>query len=128
MSIFQSGQGSALSSLLEHYPWGTISEEKIVDIGGSHGTRSIAIAEISPSLHCVVLDLPEVVADGPSKILSDLQTRVTIAAHGFFQEPPEVAKGADVYLFCRIFHNGRISTRSKCLDASYQHSNTRHGS
>ena len=56
------------------------------------------VAEISPSLHCVVLDLPEIVADGPSKILSDLQTRVTIAAHGFFQEPPEVVKGADVYL------------------------------
>ena len=105
MSMFESGQGSAISSLLEHYPWGAIGEGKIVDVGGSHGTRSIAIAEKFPSLHCVVLDLSEVVADGPSKIPSGLQTRVTFAAHDFFQDPPEVAKGADVYLFCRIFHN-----------------------
>ncbi len=105
MSMFESGHGSGISSLLEHYPWGAIGEGTIVDVGGSHGTRAIAIAERFPSLHCIVLDLPEVVADGPSKIPSDLKSRVTFAAHDFFTMPPEVAKGADVYLFCRIFHN-----------------------
>ena len=103
--MFESGHGSAISSLLEHYDWGAVAEGTVVDFGGSHGTRSIAIAERFPSLHCIVLDLPEVVADGPSKIPSDLQSRVTFAAHDFFNEPPEMARGADVYLFCRIFHN-----------------------
>ncbi|MCJ1282143.1 hypothetical protein MMC26_001466 [Xylographa opegraphella] len=105
MSMFESGHGSAISTLLKHFPWGAIGEGTIVDVGGSHGSRGIAIAERYPSLHCVVLDLPEVVADGPAKIPYDLQSRVTFAAHDFFTEPPEVAKAADVYLFCRIFHN-----------------------
>ena len=105
MSMFESGHGSAISSLLEHYPWSVVGEGTIVDVGGSHGNRSIAIAEKFPSIRCIVLDLPEVVADGPSKINSDLKSRVTFAAHDFFTEPPEVAKGADVYLFCRVFHN-----------------------
>ena len=105
MSMFESGHGSAISALLKHYPWGAIGKGTIVDVGGSHGSRGIAIAEKYPSLHCIVLDLPEVVADGPSKIPSDLKSRVTFAAHDFFTEPPEVAKAADVYLFCRVFHN-----------------------
>ena len=103
--MFESGQGSAISSLPENYSWGAIGEGEIVDVGGSHGNRSIAIAKKYSSLRCVMLDLPEVVADGPSKILSDLQSRVTFAAHDLLKEPPEVARGADVYLFCRIFHN-----------------------
>ncbi|MCJ1291022.1 hypothetical protein MMC34_002564 [Xylographa carneopallida] len=105
MAMFESGHGSAISALLEHYPWGTIGKGTIVDVGGSHGSRGIAIAEKYPSLHCIVLDLPEVVADGPAKIPSDLKSRVTFSAHDFFTEPPDVAKGADVYLFCRVFHN-----------------------
>ena len=105
MSMFESGHGSAIPALLKHYPWGAIGKGTIIDVGGSHGSRGIAIAEKYPSLHCIVLDLPEVVADGPSKIPSDLKSRVTFAAHDFFTEPPEVAKAADVYLFCRIFHN-----------------------
>ena len=105
MSAFESGHGSAISSLLDHYPWGAIGEGTVVDVGGSHGTRGIAIAERFPSLNCIVLDLPEVVADGPAKIRSDLRSRVIFAAHDFFTEPHRVAKNADVYLFCRIFHN-----------------------
>ncbi|MCJ1436572.1 hypothetical protein MMC27_005952 [Xylographa pallens] len=105
MSMFESGHGSAISALVNHYAWGAIGKGTLVDVGGSHGSRSIAIAENYPSLHCIVLDLPKVVADGPSKVPSDLKSRVTFAAHDFFTEPPEVAKAADVYLFCRIFHN-----------------------
>ena len=71
----------------------------MVDVGGSHESRSIALAERVPSLHCVapvVLDIPEVVADGLSKTCPDLGSRVTIAAHSFFTKPSEIAKRADV--------------------------------
>ena len=105
MSAFESGHGLAIKVLVDHYPWGSIGQGSVVDVGGSHGTRSIAIAEKFPSLHCIVLDLPEVVANGPSKVDPALESRVTFAAHDFFTEPPEVAHRADVYLFCRVFHN-----------------------
>ena len=116
MTAFESGgTGSDVQALLEHYPWGAIGEGVIADVGGSHGTRSIAIAKKFPSLNCVVLDLPEVVADGPSDVPTDLQSRVTFAAHDFFTEPPQVARGADVYLFCRIFHNWSDKYAAKIL-------------
>ena len=44
-------------------------------------------------------------ADGPSKLRSDLKSRVTFAAHDFVTEPPEGAKGADVEIFYRVFHD-----------------------
>ena len=103
--MFESSHGSAITSLLDNYPWSAIGEGTVVDVGGSHGSRAKAIAEKFLSLHCVVLDLPEVVVDGPSNVPKHLQSRVTFLGHDFFTEPPMIAKGADVYLFCRVFHN-----------------------
>ena len=43
-------------------------------------TRGAAAITYSPrSLHCIVLDLPEVVADDPSKICPDLRAGMTFA-------------------------------------------------
>ena len=103
--MFESGHGLAILPLLENYSWEAIGDGTVVDVGGSHGDRSIAIAQRFPLIRCVVLDLPEVVADSHSKLPSDLQSRVKFAAHDFFNDPPTVARGANVYLFCRIFHN-----------------------
>ena len=66
--MFQSGHGLARTVLLEHYPWGSIGKGVVADVGESHESRSIALAQRFPSLHYVALDLPEVVADGQSKI------------------------------------------------------------
>ena len=115
MSMFESGHGLAVKVLIEHYPWDSIGQGKVVDVGGSHGSRSVALAQKFPSLDCVVLALPAVVADGPSKIPQDLSSRVTFAGHDFFTEPPEIAKDADVYLFCRVFHNWSDKYSTKIL-------------
>ena len=124
MSMFESSHGAAITSLLDHYPWGAIGKGTVVDIGGSHGSRAKAIAQRFPSLNCIVLDLPEVVVDGPPKVPLDLQSRVTFLGHDFFTEPPEIAKGADVYLFCRVFHNWSDKYSIKilrCLISALKH-------
>ena len=109
------GYGSATPALVNHYPWGAIEGGTMVDVGGSHGARSVAIAKRHPSINCVVLDLPDYLAGAQSEIPSDLKSRVTFAAHDFFTDPPAVAKGADVYLFSRIFHNWSDKYAAKIL-------------
>ncbi|KAK7750912.1 hypothetical protein SLS62_007175 [Diatrype stigma] len=87
-------------ALLDNYPWA--SKETVVDVGGSHGSVAIAIAERFPTVKCVVQDLPDTVAEGASRLPGRLCDRVTFMAHDFFTEQPV---SADVYYFRSIFHN-----------------------
>lgn len=61
--------------LLDNYPW----EEKdtMVDIGGSHGSVAISIAERFPNVKCIVQDLPAAVSEGASRLPAPLEGRVT---------------------------------------------------
>ncbi|KAI6089775.1 S-adenosyl-L-methionine-dependent methyltransferase [Hypoxylon rubiginosum] len=86
--------------LLDNYPW----EEKdtMVDIGGSHGSVAISIAERFPNVKCIVQDLPAAVSEGASRLPAPLEGRVTFMSHDFFTKQPV---SADVYYFRSIFHN-----------------------
>ncbi len=75
----------------------------MVDVGGSHGSISIAIARSFPSLHFIVQDRPQVVQEGEAKLPADLQDRVTFMEHDFFNEQP--VKYADIYLLRWILHD-----------------------
>lgn len=61
--------------LLSNYPWTT--HTKIVDVGGSHGSISISLAERFPNLSCIVQDLPATVAEGEARLPEHLRGRVT---------------------------------------------------
>ena len=103
MSVFNTGEGYEASHLLTNYPFSSLGPGTVVDVGGSHGAVSCAIARECPELHCIVQDLPETVADGPTKIPAELAERVTFMVHDFFTEQPVV--GAEVFYFRWIFHN-----------------------
>lgn len=92
--------------LLDAYPWASLNDGKgslIVDVGGSHGPVSIALAQRFPSVRCIVQDLPDTIAKGPAQTPPELKDRVTFMAHDFFTTQPVV--GADVYYFRWIFHD-----------------------
>ena len=118
MSMFESGHGSAISSLLEHYGWGAVGEGTVVDVEGSHGTRSIAIAERFPSLHCIVLDLPEVVADGPSKNPFGSPSHSQHTTYSMSQ--PRWREAPMSTFSAGSSTTGRTSTRLKSSDTLYQ--------
>jgi hypothetical protein len=86
--------------ILDSYAWA--EKQTMVDVGGSHGSVAISIAECFPHMTCIVQDLPDTVAEGASRLPAHLQGRVKFVAHNFFTPQTEVA---DVYYFKSIFHN-----------------------
>ncbi|KAF2711448.1 S-adenosyl-L-methionine-dependent methyltransferase [Pleomassaria siparia CBS 279.74] len=86
--------------LLDNYPWNDV--QTFIDVGGSHGSIAIGLANQFPHIKCIVQDLPDTVAEGVSRLPADLKDRVTFMAHDFFTPQPIMA---DVYYFRSIFHN-----------------------
>lgn len=64
--------------LLEYYPWK--DKASLVDVGGSHGSIPISIAERFPHIKCYVQDLPGVVAEGQARLPTSLRERIEFMA------------------------------------------------
>jgi trans-aconitate methyltransferase len=64
--------------ILDNYPWNNV--QTFIDVGGSHGSIAIELANRYPQIKCVVQDLPDTVAEGVSRLPADLKDRVTFMA------------------------------------------------
>ncbi len=104
MASLTGGEGYELSYLLDNYDWQEIDKVSgtVVDIGGSHGFVSVALAERYPNIKFVVQDLPRTISTAPT-LSPDISSRITFQAHDF--QTPQPVHGADVYLFRWILHN-----------------------
>ena len=94
-------KGDEVSHLLYRYPWSEFGACTVVDVGGSHGPASIALAQQFPNLKCIVQDLPGTIAG--CSVPPELEGRLEYMVHDFFTEQP--VKGAEVFFFRRIFHD-----------------------
>ncbi|TGJ78458.1 hypothetical protein E0Z10_g10305 [Xylaria hypoxylon] len=101
MQAFTQGTGFELTHVISGFPWGDLGKGTIVDVGGSQGFASFAIAREFPALSCVVQDLEPVVSAAVTP--PELSNRVKFMTHDFLAEQSVV--GADVYFFRWIFHN-----------------------
>ncbi|KAL2809151.1 O-methyltransferase-domain-containing protein [Aspergillus granulosus] len=86
------------------YEWGTLGDGLVVDVGGSSGFQSVAIAEAYPNLRFIVQDIE----DHSSKLqehISETGTNADIRfqVHNFFEPNPETS--ADVYFLRHIIHD-----------------------
>lgn len=70
--------GSTDDGIFGNYPWA--EKTTMVDVGGSHGSVAIGIAERYPNMKCFVQDLPDTVAEGASRLPAELRDRVTFMA------------------------------------------------
>lgn len=103
MTWFSTGQGLEPYHIVEGFSWDSIGSGIVVDIGGSHGSVSIAIAQRFPSLHFIVQDQPEVVKIGRDQLIAELKGRVAFMEHNFFSKQP--VTGADAYLLRWVLHD-----------------------
>jgi hypothetical protein len=93
----------SMSHLIEHYDFGSIGSGTIVDVGGSHGQVSIAIAKKYPQVKCIVQDLPDTISGLDSHVPEKLKARIQGMEHDFLT--PQPVRGADIYLLRWILHD-----------------------
>ena len=71
MSTYFTGEGYELNHINNGYPWASV-QGMVVDVGGSHGNVSVALAQAFPTLHFVLQDLPKTISAcsgiGPSEV------------------------------------------------------------
>ncbi|KAL8910059.1 MAG: hypothetical protein Q9171_004613 [Xanthocarpia ochracea] len=103
MTSFASYQGHDAEFLVNGYPWASLGHAVVVDVGGSEGAHSAALARAFPKLEFIVQDLPAVVEAVQNKPRAvELADRIKFMPHDMFTEQPVAA---DVYLFRWIFHD-----------------------
>ncbi|MCJ1252099.1 hypothetical protein MMC30_009337 [Trapelia coarctata] len=103
MGNFSKGVSHKVEYLVKNYDWKGLGAKTVVDIGGSHGHISLAIAKEAPALNFVIEDLPGTVADGEKMLDPAFKDRVTFIAHDMNNLQP--VKGAAVYLFRSVLLN-----------------------
>ena len=103
MRAFEGGPDLSPSYLINGFNWGLLGDGLVIDVGGSLGAVSIAIAEKWPALRFIVQDRAEVITAASNQSLSDsVKERIEFMAHDFFTPQPV---SGELYLFRHIFHN-----------------------
>ena len=115
MAWFTTIPGLNSDHVINGFAWGELGDATVVDVGGSYGSLSIAIAKRFPGLRCIVQDQPEVVASAREKVPAYLKDRVKFMEHDFFTEQP--VKGAQVYLLRWILHDWSDTYAARILKA-----------
>lgn len=103
MSMISEEEGYEPFHLLKAFEWSANNPLVFVDVGGSHGMVSMALAKNLDNVRCIVQDLPSVVAEGRMKLPKNLSEKVEFTEHDFFAAQP--IEGADVYFYRWIFHD-----------------------
>lgn len=94
------------SDFLKDLQWNKFT--RIIDIGGSKGSKSIAILKNNPLLKSVVFDRPQVIAEAKKywhgKIEKSILNRIEFAEGDALKSIPKAESNTDVYFFMAVFH------------------------
>ena len=74
-----------------------------MQVGGSTGHVSIAIANAAPDLRFIVQDQPSVARQGEQSLPNHLRGRISFQAYDFFEKNP--IQDASIYIFRWILHD-----------------------
>lgn len=103
MTFSSTWPGLEATHILNGFDWPGLGKGVVVDVGGSHGSLSMTIAQQYPDLKFVVQDQEEVVGAGQKVLPLDVVDRISFMTHNFFTDQPVL--GADVYILRWILHD-----------------------
>ena len=105
------------NSYLDDFDWGRF--DRLIDIGGSNGNKSLAILKQHPKMHALVFDRPQVIKNAATnwsyKVDAELLTRVTFIGGDMLKTIPTAQSERDIYLFISIFHGMGDAQAKKIL-------------
>lgn len=94
------------SAFLEDFDWGAF--ERIIDVGGSKGSKAISILRTHPDLRALVFDRPQVIEAARDywmgKVPDDVLERIGFEPGDMFEAIPAALSDRDLYLLIAIFH------------------------
>jgi hypothetical protein len=68
MRVFAKKPENDLAYLTDHYPWASLGQAQVLDIGGARGHVSLALAQKYPNLSFIVQDMPQIIAGAEADI------------------------------------------------------------
>jgi hypothetical protein len=102
---------------LHDFDWGRF--DRLIDVGGSNGSKALTILKQNPNLKAVVFDRPQVikqaVEEWADKMEADLLERLTFVDGDMLKAIPSAHSDLDAYLFTAIFHGMSDTEAGKVL-------------
>ncbi|KAF2399588.1 S-adenosyl-L-methionine-dependent methyltransferase [Trichodelitschia bisporula] len=102
MTAINTSPAYDVKHLVGGYEWAGLGGGRVVDVGGSTGHSSVALARAYPALKFEIQDLEYVVEQNKAGVPADVADRITFRAHDFFTPQPSIA---DVFLLRQILHD-----------------------
>ncbi|MCX7175539.1 MAG: methyltransferase [Proteobacteria bacterium] len=94
-------------SFARDFDWGRF--ERVIDVGGSKGSKSIAILKRHPNLQALVVDRAQVIREAEQYWLGcddrALLARVSFQAGDLFESVPAATSDKDIYLLSAVLHS-----------------------
>jgi hypothetical protein len=91
---------------LDDLDWSTF--DRIIDVGGSKGSKAAAILRRQPRLRALVFDRPQIIeaakAQWQERREQEVGSRMSFEGGNMFEYIPAAQSERDVYLFVAIFH------------------------
>lgn len=102
----ESAESLSGDSFARDFDWSRF--ERVIDLGGSKGGRSLAILKQHPRVRALVVDRPAVVRSAEQhwrqRETPELLARITFRAGDLTKEVPAAASASDVYFLSSVLH------------------------
>ena len=102
------------NAYLDDFDWSAF--ERVIDVGGSRGSKAASILKVAPALTAVVFDRPQVIEAArdywQQEAAAELVGRLDFEAGDMFEQLPAAVSGRDLYLFVAVFHG--LSDEEAC--------------
>jgi hypothetical protein len=101
-------------SFVTDFDWSRF--ERIIDVGGSRGSKSLAILKHHPKLEALVVDRPQVIAEAQRhRQQSGGAERLSFAAGDVLKAVPPARDSGDIYLLAAVLHGFDDDTAATAL-------------